>query len=190
MSKIENQKEYLTLHVGLGTFQGIQTRDIRDYDIHREKIEIHTDIFKKIAQLKTENKKVVAIGTTACRTLESLPYLWVSLDPNVKSSFDANICTYWDTLTGSVEKQNWIHDITFNATLSTLYFFTSIYITPGFRFKIVDDLVTNFHLGESSLLVLVSAFLDYDATMELYRYAVDRQYRFYSFGDGMYIRGK
>jgi S-adenosylmethionine:tRNA ribosyltransferase-isomerase len=76
MDRIENQKEYLTLHVGLGTFKGIQTPDIRDYDIHREKIEIKIDVFEKIASLKTRNKKIVAVGTTACRTLESLPYLW------------------------------------------------------------------------------------------------------------------
>jgi S-adenosylmethionine:tRNA ribosyltransferase-isomerase len=69
-------------------------------------------------------------------------------------------------------------------------FETSIYITPEYTFRVVDDLVTNFHLGESSLLVLVSAFLGYDATMSIYRYAVEHQYRFYSFGDGMYIRGK
>jgi S-adenosylmethionine:tRNA ribosyltransferase-isomerase len=84
MDRIENQKEYLTLHVGLGTFKGIQTPDIRDYDIHREKIEIGLDIFEKIANIKTENKKIVAVGTTACRTLESLPYLWLSLDQDVR----------------------------------------------------------------------------------------------------------
>jgi S-adenosylmethionine:tRNA ribosyltransferase-isomerase len=76
IDRIENQKEYLTLHVGLGTFKGIQTPDIRDYDIHREKIEIKIDVFEKIASLKARNKKIVAVGTTACRTLESLPYLW------------------------------------------------------------------------------------------------------------------
>jgi S-adenosylmethionine:tRNA ribosyltransferase-isomerase len=104
--------------------------------------------------------------------------------------FYANTRKYWDTLTETLEKQDWIHDITFNTTLSTLHFSTSIYITPGYSFRVVDDLVTNFHLGESSLLVLVSAFLGYDATMEIYRYAVNGWYRFYSFGDGMYIRGK
>lgn len=85
MSKIKNQKEYLTLHVGLGTFKGIQTLDIRDYDIHREKIEIGVDIFENIAKIKTENQKIVAVGTTACRTLESLPYLWISLDQDVRN---------------------------------------------------------------------------------------------------------
>ena len=80
MERIKTPKEYLTLHVGLGTFKGIATPDIRDYDIHREKIEIELDIFARIANIKTEAKRVVAVGTTACRTLESLPYLWQSLD--------------------------------------------------------------------------------------------------------------
>jgi S-adenosylmethionine:tRNA ribosyltransferase-isomerase len=75
-------------------------------------------------------------------------------------------------------------------SFSEISFETSIYITPGYHFQIVDDLVTNFHLGESSLLVLVSAFLGYDATMQIYKYAIENQYRFYSFGDGVYIRSK
>jgi S-adenosylmethionine:tRNA ribosyltransferase-isomerase len=190
IDRIENQKEYLTLHVGLGTFKGIQTPDIRDYDIHREKIEIKIDVFEKIASLKTRNKKIVAVGTTACRTLESLPYLWWSLSHDKKNILDANTRNYWNSLTETLEKQNWIHNITFNVEFWILNFETSIYITPGYQFNIMDDLITNFHLGESSLLVLVSAFLGYDATMDIYRYAVSERYRFYSFGDGMYIRGK
>jgi hypothetical protein len=110
MNKIENQKEYLTLHVGLGTFKGIQTPDIRNYDIHREKIEIKLDIFEKIATLKNDNKKIVAVGTTACRTLESLPYLWKSLNPDIHNQSDANTRKYWNTLTEQIEKQDWIHD--------------------------------------------------------------------------------
>ncbi len=193
MDKIENQKEYITLHVGLGTFKGIATPDIRDYDIHRERVEISLDIFAKIATLKTDNKKIVAVGTTACRTLESLPYLWKSLNPDIQNQFDANTRKYWNTLTERLEKQDWIHDIMVyngNGSFSEISFETSIYITPGYQFQIVDDLVTNFHLGESSLLVLVSAFLGYEATMQIYKYAIENQYRFYSFGDGMYIRSK
>ncbi len=190
MDKIENQKEYLTLHVGLGTFQGISTPDIRDYDIHKEKIEIQLDIFQKIATLKTTSKKIVAVGTTACRTLESLPYLWTEIKEDTKKSIDANTRKYWDDITKMLEKQDWIDDITFNFAPSTLHFSTSIYITPGYTFRVVDDLITNFHLSESSLLVLVSAFLGYDQMMSIYEYAIDKQYRFYSFGDGMYIRSK
>ena len=188
MERIKTPKEYLTLHVGLGTFKGIATPDIRDYDIHREKIEIELDIFAKIANIKTENKRVVAVGTTACRTLESLTYLWQSLNQDVHDWFDANTRKYWDSLTNEIKKQDWIH--TMNIKNESISFETSIYITPGYTFHIIDDLVTNFHLGESSLLVLVSAFLGYDATMAIYEQAVEHRYRFYSFGDGMYIRGK
>ena len=188
MERIKTPKEYLTLHVGLGTFKGIATPDIRDYDIHREKIEIELDIFARIANIKTETKRVVAVGTTACRTLESLPYLWQSLDQDAHDWFDANTRKYWNSLTNNIKNQDWIHSLkTQNGSIS---FETSIYITPGYTFHIIDDLVTNFHLGESSLLVLVSAFLGYDATMAIYEYAVEHRYRFYSFGDGMYIRGK
>ena len=188
MDKIKTPKEYLTLHVGLGTFKGIATPDIRDYDIHREKIEIELDIFAKIANIKTGNKRTVAVGTTACRTLESLPYLWQLFDQAMRDWFDANTRNYWDNLTKEITKQDWIHSThIYNESIS---FETSIYITPGYTFLVMDDLVTNFHLGESSLLVLVSAFLGYDATMSIYQYAVEHRYRFYSFGDGMYIRGK
>ncbi len=192
MDRIKNPKEYLTLHVWLGTFKGIQTPDIRDYDIHRERVEISLDIFAKIAKIKTENKKVVAVGTTATRTLESLPYVWQFLDQDMKNLFDANTRNYWNTITETLKKQDWIHSLVFVPRNRNwiLNFETSIYITPGYQFQIVDDLVTNFHLGESSLLVLVSAFLGYEATMQIYEYAVENQYRFYSFGDGMYIRSK
>ena len=190
MERIKTPKEYLTLHVGLGTFKGIATPDIRDYDIHREKIEIELDIFARIANIKTQNKRIVAVGTTVCRTLESLPYLWLSIDQDRSNILDANTRNYWNHLTETLEKQDWIHDIAFDSSLWVLSFETSIYITPGYIFRIIDDLVTNFHLGESSLLVLVSAFIGYDATMRLYEHAIENRYRFYSFGDGMYIRGK
>jgi S-adenosylmethionine:tRNA ribosyltransferase-isomerase len=188
MQKIKTPKEYITLHVGLGTFKWIQTADIRDYDIHREKIEIDKKIFEKIANTKHENKKIVAVGTTACRTLESLPHLWQSFDDDIQCTFDAKTRKYWDTLTEPLEKQDWIHDRVIEEY--SIFFETSIYITPGYQFGVIDDLITNFHLGESSLLVLVSAFIGYDATMSIYRHAIESRYRFYSFGDGMYIRGK
>lgn len=111
MDRIKIQKEYLTLHVGLGTFKGIQTADIRDYDIHKEQIQIDREMFTRIALLKQAGKKIVAVGTTATRTLESLPYLWMILDQDAKNMFDANTRKYWDTLTQGIEKQDWIHDI-------------------------------------------------------------------------------
>ncbi len=188
MQKIKTPKEYITLHVGLGTFKWIQTADIRDYDIHRENIEIDKKIFEKIANIKHENKKIVAVGTTACRTLESLSYLWQSIDQDLRNSFDAKTREYWNNHIKLLEQRDWIHNIVIKKC--SIFFETSIYITPGYQFGVVDDLITNFHLGESSLLVLVSAFIGYDATMSIYQHAIESRYRFYSFGDGMYIRGK
>ncbi len=190
MDKIKYPKEYLTLHVGLGTFKGIQTHDIRDYAIHRERVEVSVDIFVKITLLKERNQKIVAVGTTATRTLESLPYLWKEISQDIIDTLDAKTRKYWNTLILELEEQLWIHNPVFHHESWNLHFETSIYITPGYTFRIVDDLITNFHLGESSLLVLVSAFLGYEETMRIYQYAVENRYRFYSFGDGMYIRSK
>ena len=92
------------------------------------------------------NRKIVAVGTTAIRTLESLPYLWRELTPDIKKSFDAKTCKYWDMLIEVLEKQNWIHKIEESPNLNSLCFETSIYITPGYTFKIVNDIITNFHL--------------------------------------------
>lgn len=188
LEKIKNPKEYITLHVWLGTFQGIKTSDVRDYEIHSEKVEISKDSFGKIFELKENQKKIIAVGTTATRVLESLPYLWKNLDTDNKKSFDANICNYWDSLIKTGENPNWVKNITIHT--ESIEFETSIYITPGFIFKIIDELITNFHLGWSSLLVLVSAFLGYEKTRKIYEKAIQNKYRFYSFGDGMYIWGK
>ncbi|MBX9809902.1 S-adenosylmethionine:tRNA ribosyltransferase-isomerase [Candidatus Gracilibacteria bacterium] len=190
LEKLTIQKEYLTLHVGLGTFKGIQTADVRDYVIHAESIEIDIGIFGKIQDIKESHKKIVAVGTTATRTLESLPYLWKNLPQDIKNLFNANICKYWDNIALNLKNNKWINDVTYHEDTNSLHFNTQIYITPGFQFIIIDDLITNFHLGESSLLVLVSAFLGFHETKEIYKHAVDSRYRFYSFGDGMYIRGK
>lgn len=190
MEKIVCQKEYITLHVGLGTFKWIQTPDIRDYNIHSEKIEVWLDIFQKIATIHEQNKKIVAVGTTAIRTLESLPYLWINLNVDIKNTINAKTCEYWNSITKKIEKQDWIQNIENNPILQTLSFETSIYITPGYQFHIVDEIITNFHLWESSLLVLVSAFLGYENTRKIYEYAIRSRYRFYSFGDGMYIKCK
>ena len=201
MGKIGNQKEYITLHVGLGTFKGIDTTDIREYAIHSEVVEIPMGIFETISELKQAWKRIVAVGTTACRTLESLPSLWRILDTDIQNQFDANIRNYWNTLIQDLEENTWVQDIVpikANTSYSDseiiqkqeITFSTSIYITPGYTFRVIDDLITNFHIPESSLLVLVSALVGYEATMDIYEKAIDKQYRFYSFGDGMYIRWK
>lgn len=187
LSSLHCQTEYITLHVWLGTFKWIDVEDIREYRIHRETIDIDLGIFDRIAEYKLWKKRLIAVGTTVCRTLESLPSLWAELDLEKKNLFNENIRNYWDTLTVGLPQQDWIHDILYTSD-NHCRFSTSIYITPGYIFSIVDELITNFHLPETSLLVLVSAFLGKDKTLHAYEHAISEKYRFFSFWDGMYIR--
>ena len=188
LERLPNKKYYLTLHVGLGTFKGIDTDDIREYNIHEEVIEIDIRLFEDIAYLKSEQKKIVAVGTTVCRSIESLPYVWQEMDINDRNKFSPEINIYWDTLTKEKEQKNFIHNLVIDYELGIMNFSTSIYIYPGESFLLVDDLITNFHLPQSSLLVLVSAFIWSEEAREIYRYAIEKKYRFFSFWDGMYIR--
>ncbi len=188
LESIHNPKEYVTLHVGLGTFKGIDVTDIRDYQIHREVIEVEFEIFQKIAQYKNTGKKLIAVGTTVCRTLESLPSLWRSIDEELKELLDQDTRAYWDTLTQDLGDHNWIENISYESRAESLTFSTSIYITPWYVFRIIDELITNFHLPESSLLVLVSAFMGRESIEKIYSHAIEGKYRFFSFWDGMYIQ--
>jgi S-adenosylmethionine:tRNA ribosyltransferase-isomerase len=190
IDKLPQKKEYITLHVWLGTFQWINTDDVRDYEIHSESIEISLALFHKIYDIHHSGEKIVAVWTTVCRTLESLPYLWKGLDETIKGMINSTVREYWDSISHSTWEQDYIHTVRFTENENKLHFETTIYITPGHTFRIVDELITNFHLPESSLLVLVSAFLGYTEVMEIYRKAIEWNYRFYSFGDGMYIRLK
>ncbi|GHU93807.1 S-adenosylmethionine:tRNA ribosyltransferase-isomerase [Clostridia bacterium] len=133
--------KFITLHVGLGTFRPVKVEDITDHKMHREYFWIPEDTRGAVRETKDRGGRVIAVGTTACRALES-----------------------GDTR-GS----------------------TDIFITPGYEFKIVDALVTNFHLPQSTLIMLVSALLGRERTLEAYKLAVDEGYRFFSFGDAMFI---
>lgn len=137
------------LHVGIGTFRPVKEEDITKHPMHNEYFEIPEMSAKEIAKAKAEGRRVVAVGTTSCRTLES--------------AFDSS------------------------GNLISSSGNTEIFIYPGYEFKIVDALVTNFHLPESTLIMLVSALLGYDNTMAAYEHAVKDQYRFFSFGDAMMI---
>ena len=141
---------FVTLHVGLGTFRPVKEDKVLDHKMHRE----HYELSEKTAQMINDTKKnggrVIAVGTTSCRTIES-----------VASFHDGKI----------VADDGW----------------TSIFIYPGYEFKVMDGLITNFHLPESTLIMLVSAFLGYDKTMNAYKTAVEEKYRFFSFGDSMAI---
>ncbi len=139
---------YVTLHVGLGTFRPVKVDDVTKHKMHSEHYEIPAETAELIKRTKANGKRVIAVGTTSCRTLES-----------VAASGEIRACDG----------------------------FTDIFIYPGFAFKVLDGLITNFHLPESTLIMLVSAFYGYDKTMKAYEVAVREKYRFFSFGDAMAI---
>ena len=140
---------YVTLHVGLGTFRPVKEDTVENHEMHSEYCVISQETADLINRPKKNGGRVICVGTTSCRTLES----WANED-------------------GSMEaKAGW----------------TNIYIYPGYRFKVMDALVTNFHLPESTLVMLVSAFAGRENVLEAYREAVRERYRFFSFGDAMFI---
>ena len=142
--------ENVLLHVGLGTFRPVKEDNILNHEMHSEYFEISKEVADKINKAKQEGRRVIAVGTTSVRTLES------AVDEN-----------------GLVVPQKRE---------------TKIFLYPPYKFKVVDALITNFHLPESTLIMLVSAFVgDIDKTLELYKIAVNEKYRFFSFGDAMFI---
>ena len=140
---------YVTLHVGLGTFRPVKVDDVTKHKMHSEHYEVPEETAELIKKTKQSGKRVIAVGTTSCRTLESVAAEHGEVVP----------CEG----------------------------FTEIFIYPGFEFKVLDGLITNFHLPESSLIMLVSAFAGYDNIMNAYKTAVEERYRFFSFGDAMCI---
>ncbi|MCC5911545.1 MAG: tRNA preQ1(34) S-adenosylmethionine ribosyltransferase-isomerase QueA [Clostridiaceae bacterium] len=141
---------YITLHVGLGTFRPVKVDDVTNHKMHAEYFMMDEDTAKTINETKSRGGKVIAVGTTSCRTLESAALV----DGKVKAS------------------NGW----------------TDIFIYPGYSFKIVDALITNFHLPESTLIMLVSALSSKEIIMNAYEIAVKEKYRFFSFGDAMLIK--
>lgn len=140
---------YVTLHVGLGTFRPVKEEAIEDHDMHSEFCTVPAETAELINRTKANGGRVICVGTTSCRTLES----WVEEDGHMEA------------------RSGW----------------TNIYLYPGCRFKVMDGLVTNFHLPESTLIMLVSAFAGREAVLNAYREAVAERYRFFSFGDAMFI---
>ncbi len=139
----------LTLHVGHGTFKPVRVTDIREHKLGAEYYHINTEAADRINLAKREKRRVIAVGTTVVRTLESV----AARDGEIRPGEGK----------------------------------TDLLITPGFTFRAVDGLITNFHLPMSSLLFLVSAFGGRDFILKAYQQAVEHRYRFYSYGDGMLI---
>ena len=141
---------YVTLHVGLGTFRPVKEDKVLDHKMHSEYYEVPKETAKLISETRKSGGRIIAVGTTSCRTLES------------------------------VATEN-------NGEIVPCSGKTDIFIYPGYKFKVLDGLITNFHLPESTLIMLVSAFAGYENTMNAYKIAVEEKYRFFSFGDSMLI---
>ncbi len=140
---------YVTLHVGLGTFRPVKEDVVENHVMHAEHYELSAETAAVINRTRQRGGRVIAVGTTSTRTLESVGLTNGRVEP----------------------ADGW----------------TSIFIYPGYKFQVLDGLITNFHLPESTLIMLVSAFAGYDNTMAAYRHAVEERYRFFSFGDAMLI---
>ena len=141
---------FVTLHVGLGTFRPVKEDDVLQHKMHSEHYHLPQETVDKILQTKQNGGRVIAVGTTSCRTLEA-----------VATEHDGKLVAADG--------------------------YTDLFIYPGYQFKVLDGLVTNFHLPESTLIMLVSALLGYEKTMHAYDVAVKERYRFFSFGDAMCI---
>lgn len=189
---------YTTLHVWLGTFKQVDTTDIKTYDIHSETLEVDISLFARIAAQKLTNKPLLAIGTTVTRTVESLPYLWkilytdhqATLLSNIDTSTQQSVIDFRNSLTIHISLQEaeiYIHQITF-PTSDICQLSSTLFLYPGRPFYVIDQLITNFHLPKSSLLMLVAWYIGYEQMKQIYEHAITEQYRFYSFGDAMWIR--
>ena len=139
----------MTLHVGLGTFRPVKVEDVKKHKMHSEYYEISKEVSEKLNLAKKENRRIIAVGTTSTRVLET-----------------------------TLKNKDYFQEEKGN---------TDIFIYPGFKFKAVDSLITNFHLPKSTLVMLVSALAGRDNILSSYKIAVDNKYRFFSFGDSMMI---
>jgi len=185
LRKQQIETEELTLHVGAGTFQPVKTNDIADHEMHAELISVSVDTIKHLLQ-KIGN--IIAVGTTTVRTLESLYQIGVMLEENV--DFEPNTIfkvEQWfpyqqhTEISGEQSFRN-IIDFLEKNLLKTLQAQTQIIIKPGYNFKVIRGMITNFHQPKSTLLLLVSAFVDGN-WQEIYNYALNNSFRFLSYGD-------
>lgn len=145
---------YVTLHVGIGTFRPVKCENIEDHSMHFEEYHIDEETAETINRAKAEGRRVISVGTTSTRTVESAAY------------FD-EVKDCWQVRSGESS--------------------TGIFIYPGYEFRIIDSLITNFHLPKSTLLMLISALYDREKILEVYQEAIRERYRFFSYGDAMFI---
>lgn len=157
LQKLKNKgvnTAFVTLHVGAGTFSPVRVDNIEEHQMHAEYVEVTNDVVEKVKQTKANGKRVIAVGTTSVRSLESAAR---ACEKDVIGSFLSD---------------------------------TNIFIYPGFKFKVVDCMLTNFHLPQSTLMMLISAFAGRENVMGAYQQAIENEYRFFSYGDAMFIKGR
>jgi len=147
------QIEFVTLHVGAGTFQPVKVETLNEHVMHKEYIEVSQSVSDKVMATKAAGKRVITVGSTSMRSLESAAMKALDNDQ----------------------------------LIAPFYGDSDIFIYPGYEFKVVDAMITNFHLPESTLIMLISAFAGYDNVMNAYQHAIDNEYRFFSYGDAMFI---
>lgn len=145
---------YVTLHVGIGTFRPVKCENVEDHSMHFEEYHISEESAERINRAKREGRRIISVGTTSTRTLES--------------------AAFYDETHGCMQVKSGAAS-------------TGIFIYPGYEFRIVDSLITNFHLPKSTLLMLISALYDREKILDVYRHAIDKRYRFFSYGDAMFI---
>jgi S-adenosylmethionine:tRNA ribosyltransferase-isomerase len=172
LRKIEKrgvQIEYITLHVGLGTFAPVKVDDITKHKMHAEYVEINKDVMARIRKAKLEGRRIIAVGTTTARTLETA-------FKNLEIENCLKISARGGSATGGK-----------NYKIKNFSGWVDIFIYPGYKYKVVDALITNFHLPKSTLLMLVSALAGQENIKKTYKAAISKKYRFYSYGDAMFI---
>lgn len=147
------QIAFVTLHVGAGTFQPVKVETLDEHIMHKEYIEVSQEVSDKVIATKAAGKRVITVGSTSMRSLESAAMKALDNDQ----------------------------------LIAPFYGDSDIFIYPGYEFKVVDAMITNFHLPESTLIMLISAFAGYDNVMNAYHHAIENEYRFFSYGDAMFI---
>ena len=187
LKKKEVKFQYITLHVGLGTFRPIQTETLKDHIMHEESVCISRRLIESI--LNCPDKKIIAVGTTALRTLESIYWFGLRLYADKQKKIDKFYVSQWqpyeykkDELIPKTPCLKAVLDLMENKNADYLYGDTRLMVVPGYDFQIVDALITNFHMPRSSLLLLVSAFIGED-WKRVYDYALKNDFRFLSYGD-------
>ena len=164
------QRAHVTLHVGAGTFQPVKTNNLAEHQMHSEWYEVPAVTQQAIADCRARGGRIIAVGTTSVRTLES----WALTD--------SGRCATEPAATRRLQPEQ-----PTALPLATFSGDTRIFITPGFKFRLVDALITNFHLPKSSLMMLVSAFAGFEHIRRLYDHAIAQRYRFFSYGDAMLL---